>query len=101
MLRFPRFSQTKYAETPLSAPSYARARSPPSGRSILMTSAPMSASWREQNGAATACSIATTRMPLSGRQDCDSELDVAIHLFPCEMTHFKKTAAFQERAPRD
>src|SRR5690242_15399516 len=41
--------------------------SPPSGRSTLMTSAPISASWREQNGAATACSSATTRRPCNGR----------------------------------
>src|SRR2546423_239850 len=32
-----------------------------------MTSAPISASWREQNGAATACSSATTRRPCNGR----------------------------------
>src|ERR1700674_1959197 len=31
-----------------------------------MTSAPRSAIWREQNGAATACSSATTRMPVKG-----------------------------------
>src|SRR5229473_5471918 len=31
-----------------------------------MTSAPKSAIWREQNGAATACSSATTRMPVNG-----------------------------------
>src|SRR5579864_251573 len=31
-----------------------------------MTSAPRSAIWREQKGAATACSSATTRMPVKG-----------------------------------
>src|SRR5579864_1358592 len=32
-----------------------------------MTSAPKSVIWREQNGAATACSSATTRTPVRGR----------------------------------
>ena len=65
-LRLPRLSQAKYADSPRIALSYARAGSPPLGRSILTTSAPMSANCREQNGAATACSSATTRKPLRG-----------------------------------
>src|SRR5215831_7402526 len=37
------------------------------GRSILITRAPRSASWRVANGAATACSNATTVMSSRGR----------------------------------
>src|SRR4051812_17930765 len=51
---------------PLTTVSYRRPKSPPSGRSILTTSAPRSARCRVQNGAATACSSATTRTPSSG-----------------------------------
>jgi len=36
------------------------------GRSILITRAPRSASWRVQNGAAIACSSETTVTPSSG-----------------------------------
>ena len=38
----------------------------PLGRSIFITLAPRSASWRVAKGAATACSSATTVMPSSG-----------------------------------
>ena len=52
---------------PLTRPSYARAKSPLSGLSILMTRAPRSASWRVQKGAAIACSKVTTVIPSKGR----------------------------------
>ena len=42
-------------------------RSPAPGRSILMTSAPMSASIMEQKGPATMCVTSSTRRPSSGR----------------------------------
>jgi hypothetical protein len=45
----------------------AREASPTSGRSILTTRAPSSASWRVQNGPAITCSSATTVTPSSGR----------------------------------
>src|SRR5438874_6845896 len=51
---------------PLTVSSYPRAKSPGPGRSILMTRAPRSASWRVANGAATACSTATTVIPSRG-----------------------------------
>ena len=63
---FDRFSHTKCAERPLTLASYARAKSPPSRRSTLMTRAPRSASCRVANGAATACSSVTTVIPSSG-----------------------------------
>ena len=50
----------------LTRSSYARAKSPTPGRSILMTRAPRSASCRVQNGAAIACSSVTTVMPSRG-----------------------------------
>jgi hypothetical protein len=43
-----------------------RAKSPVPGRSILITRAPRSASWRVQKGAAIACSSVMTLMPSSG-----------------------------------
>src|ERR1700733_2470251 len=65
-LRFPRFSQMKKLAWPWTKLSYDRAKSPSPGRSILITVAPRSAMCREQIGAATACSSATTRMPSRG-----------------------------------
>src|SRR6478609_7823779 len=47
-----------------SAPSW-RARSPPSGTSILTTSAPSNASWYAQNGPASTLVRSRTRMPAS------------------------------------
>src|SRR5262249_49785172 len=61
----PRLSQTKLALSPCTTCSYARAKSP-SGRSPLMTRAPASARRQVHCGAATACSIETTRRPESG-----------------------------------
>src|SRR5580765_8406317 len=51
---------------PFTFVSYARAKSPVPGRSILITRAPRSASWRVAKGAATACSSETTVMPARG-----------------------------------
>src|SRR6266446_4612598 len=62
-----RLSHTKWLDIPFTVESYARAKSPTPGRSILMTRAPRSASCRVANGAATACSTATTSVPSSGR----------------------------------
>src|SRR6476646_3255101 len=66
-LSFDRLVQTKCDARPMTRSSYARAKSPTPGRSILMTRAPRSASCRVQNGAAIACSSVTTVMPSSGR----------------------------------
>src|SRR5678816_1574272 len=66
-LSFDRLVQTKCDASPLTRSSYARAKSPTPGRSILMTRAPRSASCRVQNGAAIACSSVATVMPSSGR----------------------------------
>src|SRR5688572_23760388 len=63
---FDRFSQTKWLHIPFTVVSYPRAKSPVPGRSILITRAPRSASWRVANGAATACSSARTVQPLRG-----------------------------------
>src|SRR5579884_371986 len=65
-LSFERFSQTKLLESPLTAASKWRAKSPVPRRSILITRAPRSASWRVANGAATACSRARMVMPARG-----------------------------------
>src|ERR1700754_4850638 len=59
----PRLAQTKYVLSPWTSESYPRAKSPPSGRSTLMTLAPESASRQLANGAASACSRQTTRVP--------------------------------------
>src|SRR4029077_4580104 len=61
-----RLSHTKWLDKPRTVASYPRENSPTSGRSILMTRAPKSASWRVANGAATACSRDTTVIPASG-----------------------------------
>ena len=47
----------------------ARAKSPSPGRSILMTRAPRSASWRRGERRRTACSSATTKRPSRGRPE--------------------------------
>src|SRR5699024_8075339 len=62
-----RLIHTKWLESPLTVVSYPRAKSPTSGRSILMTRAPRSASCLEANGAATACSQLITVIPDKGR----------------------------------
>src|ERR1700730_19249938 len=51
---------------PSTRSSKPRAKSPPPGRSILITRAPRSASWRVANGAAIACSSDTTVTPSKG-----------------------------------
>src|SRR5216683_2619317 len=51
---------------PFTFVSYARAKSPAPGRSILITRAPRSASWRVAKGAAMACSSDTTVTPSKG-----------------------------------
>jgi hypothetical protein len=66
-LSLDRFVQTKCEARPFTRVSYPRAKSPAPGRSILITRAPRSASWRVQNGAAIACSRLTTVMPSNGR----------------------------------
>ena len=63
---FDRFNQTKWLARPRTVVSYPRAKSPATGRSILMTRAPRSASCRVANGTATACSSASTVIPASG-----------------------------------
>ena len=65
-LSFERLIHTKCDDSPLTVWSYSRAASPPPGRSILITRAPSSASWRVANGPAMTCSSATTVMPSSG-----------------------------------
>src|SRR6478672_1189081 len=66
-LSFDRLVQTKCDARPMTRSSYARAKSPTPGRSILITRAPRSASWRVQKGAAIACSRVTTVTPSRGR----------------------------------
>src|SRR5688572_29355475 len=64
--RLPRFSSAKLT---LSAPSfgtYERISSPRPGRSILITSAPASASSRLANGPGSSVEKSSTRMPASG-----------------------------------
>ena len=65
-LSLERLVHTKCDASPRTRSSYPRAKSPTPGRSILMTRAPRSASCRVANGAAIACSSATTVMPASG-----------------------------------
>src|SRR6185436_4011800 len=65
-LSLERLVQTKWEARPRTRESYPRAKSPTPGRSILITRAPRSASWRVANGAAIACSRVTTVRPLSG-----------------------------------
>src|SRR5690242_19946470 len=74
-----RLSHTKWLDWPSTVRSYPRAKSPSPGRSTLMTRAPRSASCRVQNGAATACSRATTVTPSNGlmRPSCRYGVGVA------------------------
>ena len=74
-----RLSHTKWLDWPSTVRSYPRAKSPSPGRSTLITRAPRSASCRVQNGAATACSSATTVMPSNGpmRPSCRYGTDTA------------------------
>src|SRR5262245_53726607 len=65
------FTHTKPVERPRTALSQPRTTSPWPRRSILTTSAPISARTNEQYGIATACSRATTLIPRSGG-DTDS-----------------------------
>src|SRR3954469_20784315 len=67
---------------PLTVSSYPRAKSPVPGRSILMTRAPRSASWRVANGAAIACSSVTTVIPLSGCKSGSPQRRDRIHRQP-------------------
>src|ERR1700675_4696503 len=62
-LSLERLVQTKWEASPRTLSSYPRAKSPAPGRSILITRAPRSASWRVANGAAIACSSDTTVTP--------------------------------------
>src|SRR5262245_40082207 len=70
---FPRLSHVKYDDSPLTARSYPRAKSP-SARSILITRAPASARRHDAIGAATACSSATTRSPARGPSDTRADM---------------------------
>jgi hypothetical protein len=67
MSRLPRFMVMKVALCPFfcTAPSW-RVCSPSPGGSILMTSAPMSARFMVQNGAAIACVRSITCKPARG-----------------------------------
>src|SRR6267143_2128128 len=58
-----RFSRRKLDDSPSRNGPLARVWSPPSGFSILMTSAPRSASCRVQNGAAMKLPTSSTRIP--------------------------------------
>src|SRR6478735_10838587 len=68
MLFLPRLNDSKYTESePEMYGGIARATSPPTeGSSILITSAPRSASWSVPHGPAPNCSIAITRTSASG-----------------------------------
>src|SRR5882672_12186839 len=70
---------------PRTVVSYPRAKSPVKGRSILMTRAPRSASWRVANGAAMACSSVTTVSPLSGCMSGSPQRRDRIHREPAFM----------------
>src|SRR6478735_10342041 len=65
-LSFERLVQTKCDARPRTRSSYPRAKSPTTGRSILMTRAPRSANCRVAKGAATACSNDTIVSPSRG-----------------------------------
>ena len=67
MLRLLRFSVRNAADSPsMNGGPYRRVSSPPLGFSILITSAPISASSIVQNGPANIWLKSTTRIPASG-----------------------------------
>ena len=67
--RLLRLSRMKLEDSPSRNGAVARTWSPPSGFSIFTTSAPRSASWSVQNGAAMKLPTSTTRTPSSADSD--------------------------------
>src|SRR6267143_5246375 len=67
--RLLRLSRMKLEDSPSRNGAVARTWSPPSGFSIFTTSAPRSASWSVQNGAAMKLPTSTTRTPASADSD--------------------------------
>src|SRR5258706_2952431 len=68
MLRLPRLTALKLGLSAPTAPGICRVESP-AGGSILITSAPRSASSIEQNGPAMTCVTSSTRSPFSAEED--------------------------------
>src|SRR5690606_35780201 len=86
-----------HSEVPSFSTRHWRNGSPPSGVSILMTSAPNSASMREQNGPGISVPSSRTLMPASGPDDafCDVFSDAFVVMLQLPCSTLRKSAQFR------